>query len=432
MAAPPRPARSTLPAGAGRHDRPSPAAPPVPRHSSPLAHMTLGILGGGQLGRMTALAAARLGVDVRVLTPSVSGPTAPLADVTVGDWEDPDVLDPWAEACDVVTVESEWAPADRVPAGVPVRPGVETLVAVRHKGRQRRRLAGGGPPPNPPTSGRRRWTTRSTHSGGSRPSCASGSRGSYDGYGNATCRTEAEVRAAWDDLAAEDGLLVEAFVPFQAEAAVTVARRPGADGRGGPQTGGPQTGGPQTGGPQTGGAAIVYPVLRSEHRDHRLWAASAPAGFSDAVEAEARRVALATVEALDLVGVATVEVFVAEGGAVLVNEVAPRPHNTAHLTLDASHTSQFENHVRAVLDWPLGDPGLRVPAACVVNVLGDRACPAVPDLSGALAVEGASVHLYGKARVRPARKMGHVTATAATVEAARDRAERAAAAVRWT
>ena len=371
--------------------------------------MTLGILGGGQLGRMTALAAARLGVRVRVLTPSVSGPTAPLADVTVGDWEDADVIGPWAEGCSVVTVESEWAPADRVPPAVPVRPGVETLVAVRHKGRQRARLAEAGLPQPAHV-----WAETVDEAldalGTFGAVVCKRFEGSYDGYGNATCRTEAEVRAAWDDLSADDGLLVEAFVPFEAEAAVTVARRPDVDGR--------------------GGAAVAYPVVRSEHRDHRLWAASAPAGFPDAVEAEARRVALATVEALDAVGVATVEVFVAEGGAVLVNEVAPRPHNTAHLTLDASHTSQFENHVRAVLDWPLGDPGLRVPAACVVNVLGDRNGPAAPDLSGALAVEGASVHLYGKADVRPARKMGHVTATAATVGAARDHAERAAAAVR--
>ena len=373
--------------------------------------MTLGILGGGQLGRMTALAAARLGVRVRVLTPSASGPTAALADVTVGDWHDADVLDPWARACDVVTVESEWAPADRVPAGVPVRPGVETLVAVRHKGRQRARLAEAGLPQPAHV-----WAATLDDAldalGRFGAVVCKRFEGSYDGYGNATCRTEAEVRAAWDDLAAgpgpggAGGLLVEAFVPFEAEAAVTVARRPG-------------------------GAAVVYPVVRSEHRDHRLWAAWAPAGFPEAVEAEARRVALAAIDALGVVGVATVEVFVAEGGAVLVNEVAPRPHNTAHLTLDASHTSQFENHVRAVLDWPLGDPALRVPAACVVNVLGDRDGAAAPDLTGSLAVEGASVHLYGKADVRPARKMGHVTATAATAEAARSQAEAAVAAIRW-
>ncbi|MDT0630624.1 5-(carboxyamino)imidazole ribonucleotide synthase [Rubrivirga litoralis] len=371
--------------------------------------MVLGILGGGQLGRMTAFAAARLGVDVRVLAPSASGPTAPLAHVTVGDWEDASVLGPWAEACDVVTVESEWAPADRVPAGVPVRPGVEALVAIRHKGRQRARLAEHGLPQPAHVWAATRGEALAALERFGAVVCKR-FEGSYDGYGNATCRTEADVQAAWDDLSAEDGLLVEAFVPFEAEAAVTVARRPTVDGR--------------------GGAAVVYPVVRSEHRDHRLWAAWAPAGFPESVEAEARRVALATVEALDVVGVATVEVFVAEGGAVLVNEVAPRPHNTAHLTIDASHTSQFENHVRAVLDWPLGDPGLRVPAACVVNVLGEREGGVAPGLSDALAVDGASVHLYGKTEVRPARKMGHVTATAPTVEAARERAEAAAEAVR--
>ncbi len=140
--------------------------------------------------------------------------------------------------------------------------------------------------------------------------------------------------------------------------------------------------------------------------------------------------ARATVEALGAVGVATVEVFVTPEGRVLINEVAPRPHNTAHLTLDASHTSQFENHVRAVLGLPLGDPGLRVPAACMVNVLGEREGAARPDLRAALAVPGASLHLYGKADVRRARKMGHVTVTADTVDDARQRAEQAAAAVR--
>ena len=371
--------------------------------------MTLGILGGGQLGRMTALAAARLAVPVRVLTPRPSGPVAALSDVAVADWTDPAVVAGWARACSVVTVESEWAPADLVPDGVPVRPGSETLVAVRHKGRQRARLAAAG---LPQPEHARAATLEAARGALGRFGAAVCKRfeGSYDGYGNATCRTEDEVEAAWANLAAEPapaqagGLLVEAFVPFEAEAAVTVARRPG-------------------------GEAAVYPVVRSEHRDHRLWAATVPAGLGADVEAEARRIALATVEALGVVGVATVELFVTAGG-VLVNEVAPRPHNTAHLTLDAHHTSQFENHVRAVLDWPLGDPGLRVPAACMVNVLGRRAGDTAPDLRAALAVPAASVHLYGKADVRPDRKMGHVTVTAETVEAARPRAEAAADALR--
>ncbi len=361
---------------------------------------------------MTALAAARLGVAVRVLADAETGTGRPFADVTVAAEPDPAVLRAWARPCTVVTVESEWAPADLLLEAAPdvrLEPGVGALLAIRHKGRQRRHLAEAGLPQPAHVWAETRADARAAVD---RFGAAVLKRfeGSYDGYGNATCRTAAEVDAAWDALAAEPdhatagGLLVESFVAFEAEAAVTVARRPD-------------------------GEAAVYPVVRSEHRDHRLWAATVPAGFSDAVEAEARRVALATVGALDVTGVATVELFVLPDG-VLVNEVAPRPHNTAHLTTDASHTSQFENHVRAVLGWPLGDPGLRVPAACMVNVLGHREGPATPDLADALAVPGASVHLYGKDHVRPQRKMGHVTVTAGSVADARRRAEVAATAVR--
>ncbi len=367
---------------------------------------TLGILGGGQLARMTALAANRLGVSVRVLADHESGTGRAFADITVADWCDAGVLAEWAGGCDAITVESEWAPADALVEAAPgavVRPGVAPLVTIRHKGRQRAAFADAGlPQPD------HAWARTAGEAQAAVASYGAAVlkrfEGSYDGYGNATCRTPADVDAAWAALAADDGLLVESFVDFRAEAAVTVARRPG-------------------------GQAVVYPAVRSEHRDHRLWAASAPADLGDAAEAEARRVALATVAALDLTGVATVELFVV-GDTVLVNETAPRPHNTAHLTIDASHTSQFENHVRAVLDWPLGEPGLRVPAACMVNVLGDREGDTTPEIGDALAVPGASVHLYGKDTVRPQRKMGHVTVTADDAATARQRAEAAAAAIR--
>ena len=367
---------------------------------------TLGILGGGQLGRMTALAAARLGVPVRVLADAETGTGLPFSGVTVADWADPAVLREWAAGCDAVTVESEWAPADRLRevSDVPIRPGVETLVAVRHKGRQRARFSQAGlPQPDHVWARSLEAAREAVDRFGA--AVLKQFEGSYDGYGNATCRTPEDVEVAWASLAAEDGLLVEAFVDFEAEAAVTVARR--AD-----------------------GTAVVYPAVRSEHRDHRLHAATVPAGFADATEEAARRVALDTIAALDATGVATVELFVTGAGDVLVNEVAPRPHNTAHLTIDASHTSQFENHVRAVLGLPLGDPGLRVEAAVMVNVLGQREGDADPGLEAALAVPGASVHLYGKEAVRPRRKMGHVTVTAPSAGLARDRAEAAAAAVR--
>jgi 5-(carboxyamino)imidazole ribonucleotide synthase len=369
----------------------------------------LGILGGGQLGRMTALAAVRLGVDVRLLTPRAEGGEAPFAAVTVGDWTDPAVLARWAAGCDAVTVESEWAPADVLRAAapdVPVWPPPETLRTVRHKGRQRTAFAAAG---LPAPAFELAPTREAAHAAAGRlgwPVVLKKFEGSYDGYGNATCRSAAEIDAAWPHLAAADGLLAEAWAPFAHEAAVLVARR--ADGE-----------------------RAVYPVVRTEQRDHRLHAAEIPAGVSDEVEREAQRVALAAVEVLGAVGVVGVEVFVMPDGAVWLNEVAPRPHNTGHVTIEACHTSQFENHVRAVLGWPLGDPALRVPAAALVNVLGHTSGP--PDFSGlpaALAVPGAAVHLYGKSESRPRRKMGHVTVTAGDVGTARARAEASAAHLR--
>ena len=368
--------------------------------------LTLGILGGGQLCRMTAVAALRLGVRVRILTDAATGPEAPFADVTVGDWTDPAVLRAWAAGCTAVTVESEWAPveqlADVLPAGVAVWPSPATLLAVRHKGRQRDALAAAGLP-------QPRYARAATLADAQDAARRFGGtvvakrfEGSYDGYGNATCRTPADVTGAWKRLAARDGLLVEAFVPFEAEAAVTVARSPT-------------------------GETAVYPLVRSEHRDHRLHAAWLPSGLPAEQEANGQRVAVATAEAFGTVGVATVEVFLLPGGEVLVNEVAPRPHNTAHGTIEACHTSQFENHVRAVLGLPLGAPGLRVRAACTVNVLGPDAGGPSLDLQAALHVRGVCVHLYGKTESRPARKMGHVTATAGTAAEARHLAEGAAA-----
>ena len=371
--------------------------------------MTLGILGGGQLGRMTAFAAVRLGLDVRLLTDARSGPEAPFADVTVGDWTDPAVLRAWVAPCDAVTAESEWAPVDRLagvlPAGVAVYPDAATLVGVRHKGRQRDVLSAAG---LAQPAHRRCGSREALHAAAAAlglPLVAKRYEGSYDGYGNATCRSAADLDVAWDALAAEDGLLAEAFVDFSAELAVQVAR--GAD-----------------------GATAVYPVCRSEQRDHRCHAVEVPAGLDRQAELGAQRIAVRAVEAIGMVGVATAELFLARDGALLVNELAPRPHNTGHYTIEATHASQFENHVRAVCGLPLGDPSLRVPAACMVNVLGARDGEAAPELGGALAVPEATVHLYGKHAVRPRRKMGHVTVTAQTVAAARAHAEAAAAAIR--
>ena len=367
--------------------------------------MRLGILGGGQLGRMTAFAALRMGVDVRFLVPEPADSVACFADVTVADWTDADVLRAFAAGCDAVTVESEWAPADLLAdaaPGVPVWPSPDTLRLVRDKAVQCEALAVAGLPQPSFRVCARESNLADAASALGFPVVVKRRRGSYDGYGNATVREPAALADAWTRLADDDGVLAEAFVPFVAEASVIVARR--ADGE-----------------------AVVYPVFYTEQRDHRCHAVTVPSGFSPEIEAEARRVALGAVEAVGGVGLIAVELFALSDGAVLVNEIAPRPHNTGHVTIEACHTSQFENHARAVLGLPLGDPGLRVPAAAMVNVLGTRSGPvSLATLPAALAVPGVAVHLYGKAESRPRRKMGHVTAVGADAAEARARAEDAA------
>lgn len=370
------------------------------------AFPTLGILGGGQLGRMTALAAIRMGIRTAFLVPEMTGSVMDFSDVTVGDWTNPDVLRTFAKSCTAVTVESEWAPADVlaevIPPGVGLWPQPATLKRIRDKAIQKDTLRRAGLP----MPAYRVCTSREALHEAARtlglPLMLKRRRGSYDGYGNHTCRTEVDLDIGWERLAQEDGLVAEAWVDFASELSVLVARTPL-------------------------GQSVTYPVFWTEQRDHRCHAVLLPSGFPPEVEAEARRVAQGAVEAVAGVGITAVELFLTREGRVLVNELAPRPHNTGHVTIEACHTSQFENHVRAVLGLPLGDPSLRVPAACMVNVLGQRGGPIRAEhLSDALSIPGAAVHLYGKRQVSPRRKMGHVTVTADTPEEARARAEQAA------
>jgi 5-(carboxyamino)imidazole ribonucleotide synthase len=197
-------------------------------------------------------------------------------------------------------------------------------------------------------------------------------------------------------------VLAEGWVPFELELAVMVARRPG-------------------------GEAKAYPVVASYQKNHKCDAVEVPAPIPQAVADRARALALRTAEAYDCIGVVGVEMFLLPDGEVWINEIAPRPHNTGHYTIDACVTSQFENHLRAVLDLPLGDTSLLAPAAAMVNVIGDREGSVRNDgLSQALQVDGASVHIYGKYDVRPGRKMGHITAVAEDLATARARATAAA------
>lgn len=370
----------------------------------------VGILGGGQLARMTALAARRMGFGVRFLLPEPAGPVEDLGPSFTGDWTDPDLLRAFGMGCAVVTAESEWTPVHEAEAAlqgqVPVRPGSFTLDIIRHKGRQKTWLRNAGlPTPEFACCATPDEALRAANQFGY-PLLAKKYTHAYDGYGNRTVRSDEELRAAWESLAAEDGLLVEAFVAFRRELSVLVARRPGGD-------------------------HVAYPVADTEQRDHRCYAVEAPSCIADAEAREAQRIGLAAVEAVRGTGLVAVELFHTEDGRVLINELAPRPHNTGHYSIEGSHTSQFENHLRAVLDMPLGDPSLRAPVAVMVNVLGHREGASSPGgLEEALSVPGAAVHLYGKTETRTNRKMGHVTVTGDDRRDVRQRAEQAAARLR--
>lgn len=370
----------------------------------------LGILGAGQLGRMMAIAAMPMGIRVRFLSPGPSGPMEGLGENFIGNWDDPVVLRNFVEGCDAVTVESEWAPLEQIRKldvdELGLWPSPETLLTIRHKGRQKDALrAAGLPLPEYATCSTKEAALEAVRRFGT-PCVAKKYEGSYDGYGNATIERESDLDGAWNELAAEDGLLVEAWAPFVRELAVIVVR-------------------------STTGEVDAYPVAYTEQRDHRCHAVVVPAGIDSEVEWRARETAVKAVEAVEGVGVTGVELFEMEDGSVLVNELAPRPHNTGHYTIEACHSSQFENHVRAVLGLPLGDCSMRVPAACMVNILGHRAGESsFETIPRALALPDVGVHIYGKKDVRPNRKMGHVTATGKDVDEVRKRAEEAASLVR--
>jgi len=377
------------------------------RAARPAARCEVGIAGAGQLARMTCLAAWPLGLSVAVLG-RPGEPAAALATALVeGDWRDSAAVAALAGAAGVVTLENEFVDPDALravaQAGTPVRPDPEDLATVQDKLLQKERLVEAGLAVAPFRLVASLGDVEATGRELGWPLVLKARRLGYDGYGNATCRDADEAAEALARLDPGDGVLAEAFVPFERELAVMVAR--------------------------SGGDAVAYPVVETVQRDHVCHQVLAPAPVPGQVAREAAAVALGAADATGGVGVTGVELFLV-GARVLVNEIAPRPHNSGHYTIEACETSQFESHLRGVLGLPLGAVDLRAPAAAMVNLLGDRNGPAAPEVAEALAVPGAHVHLYGKREVRVRRKMGHVTALGATPEEAIARARAGAAAVR--
>ena len=359
---------------------------------------TLGVMGGGQLGAMFAMAAKRMGYRVEAFSDSADCPAAHHCDrVHVGAYDDPAALVAMARGLDVLTFEFEnvSAVALRALAGVvPVRPASEVLFTTQDRGREKAFLVREGFACAPHRLVRSREELHSAVAAVGLPAVVKTAAFGYDGKGQQKLDAGAgpqEIDAAWNSLGA-CVLIVEAWVDFQCEISVVAAR--GLD-----------------------GSTAVFAPTRNHHRHHILDISSVPAGLPAAVLDAAREMAAAVLEKLDVVGVACVEFFVTRDGRVLVNEIAPRPHNSGHLTISACETSQFEQQVRAICGLPLGSTRQLAPAA-MANLLGDCWKNGEPDWAAALTVPGVSLLLYGKGEPRPGRKMGHLTALADSVDEA--------------
>lgn len=341
---------------------------------------TIGILGGGQLGRMLALAAARLGFKCHVLAPSPDSPAFDVVHrVTCADYNETEALDRFAADVDVVTYEFENVPAETaifLSARVPVLPDPQVLATTQDRLAEKTFVGALGIRTAPFTAVAKPEQLPAAVKRIGWPAVLKTRRYGYDGKGQATIRDGADPQAAWRAVGGQPCIL-EAFVPFEREVSVVAAR--GAD-----------------------GAVECFDVTENEHRDHILKTARVPAALPQEAADEARRIAATIAEKFGYVGVLAVEMFVSRG--LLVNEIAPRVHNSGHWTLDGASVSQFEQHVRAVAGWPLAKP-LRRGRVEMTNLLGEE----VRDYRHWLQVPGAAVHLYGKTAVRPGRKMGHVT-----------------------
>lgn len=344
---------------------------------------TIGIVGGGQLGRMDAMAAARLGYRCHILTPEKDSPASQVSARTfLGEYEDPALLRDFAQSVDVITFEFENVSAeglDLLASIRPVRPSPQVLRISQDRTLEKTFLNEAGIATAPFVALLRRADLHIAVVRTGLPGVLKTTRGGYDGKGQIVLRSVGELNRAWDELMPKP-LILEGFVAFEREISVVVAR--GMD-----------------------GSAVAFDPVENRHRDGILDLTIAPAPVSDAVAAEATRIALRVAEALDLVGLLAVEMFVCKDGAVLVNEIAPRPHNSGHWTIDACPASQFEMHIRAVAGLPL-PPAVRHSDAVMKNLVGLDEMAQWPQI---VATPGLISHLYGKAEARPGRKMGHVT-----------------------
>ncbi|MEQ1757713.1 MAG: 5-(carboxyamino)imidazole ribonucleotide synthase [Vicinamibacterales bacterium] len=358
----------------------------------------LGVLGSGQLGRMFALAARRMGYRVHTFSPDDDSPTGQTADVEVtASYDDLDALRAFARNVDVVTFEFENVPAEAVRAVeecAPVRPSGVALHTTQQRAREKTFLADRGFPTTPFARAATLDELRSAVAQVGTPAVIKTAAFGYDGKGQHRLSTPADAEHVWNAIGHQEAI-VERFISLQAEISVIAAR-------------------------SLDGEVVAYQPFENRHHNHILDVTTTPAAVAPAVATRALEIARSLLEELRYVGVLCVEFFVSTDGELMVNELAPRPHNSGHLTIDAAITSQFEQQVRAICGLSLGSPDILRPAA-MANLLGDLWEHGEPNWAAASRFGDVKLHLYGKGEPRPGRKMGHMTAFGRTAHDAQDR-----------
>lgn len=362
----------------------------------------IGVLGSGQLGRMFAIAARRMGYRVHTLSPDEDTPTGQVADLEVNaPYEDLDAIRKFAAAVSVVTFEFENVPAATAAAAAecaPVRPSGHILHTTQHRLREKTFLSKNGLPVTPFRRVANLEDLIQAASELGLPAILKTADFGYDGKGQFRIGDSSQFQEAWNTLNVDEAVL-EAFIDFDREISVVSAR-------------------------SITGEFVHYGAVENHHRNGILDTSIAPARVSEKIVREAVEIARAVLEKLEVIGVLCVEFFVCRDGRLLINELAPRPHNSGHFTFDANLTSQFEQQLRTVCLLPLGGVTQFTPAA-MVNLLGDLWANGEPHWAKAAAVADVKLHLYGKSEPRPGRKMGHLTALAGTPEQALADARRA-------
>ena len=359
----------------------------------------IGILGGGQLGRMLIQAGIDLNLNFSVLDPDAHAPCAGIATFTQGKLTDAETVLNWGRSCELITIEIENVNTEALKQlekeGKPVFPQPHIIELIQNKQTQKIFYRDNGIPTAPFVITTTREDVRKHID--LLPAVHKLGKEGYDGRGVQILRSESDLGKAFD----APGLL-ESFVDFEKEISVIVAR-------------------------SASGEVKSFPAVEMMfHPEHNMVEfLFSPAALSDEIEGRAQQIAVDVIEKLGMVGLLAVEMFVTKDGQVLVNEIAPRPHNSGHQTIEGNETSQYHQHLRAILGLPLGDPSIRIPSA-MVNLLGEDGFsgPAIYEgIESCLALGGVNVHLYGKLTTKPFRKMGHVTITGRTMDELRKKAK---------